>query len=392
MSQTIKRIQLKDKEIILLGTAHISKESITEVQNLLKEEKPDCVCVELDQDRYKSLTDEKKWQELDITKVLKEGKGFLLLTNLILASFQKKMGAELGVKPGDEMKAAIKTAEEINASVELVDRPIHLTLKRAWGKNGFFGKAKLLATLLASAFSDEKLTEEEIEALKEKSAMDSMMNEVAEYMPTIKEVLIDERDRYLASKIWETKSKKIIAVLGAGHLPGTETYLHRLDSGEMTADVSDISVIPPKTLSRKIAGWIIPALIIVLLLLGFWRGGIGASAAMLTRWFLWNGSLTALGTLIALGHPLSIIIGFITAPIATLSPVLGVGLFTGLTQAWLRKPQVVDMETLTDNVAHIRGWYKNKIAHVLLIFFLSSLGGAIGNFIAVPALFANLVK
>lgn len=391
MNQTLKRITLNDKEIILLGTAHISKESIDDVERCIHDEQPDCVCVELDEQRYKALTDEKRWQELDIVEVLKTGKGFLLLANLVLAAFQKRIGADVGVKPGDEMKAAITAAKELSIKTELVDRPIHITLKRAWAKNNLWGKSKLLATLLSSAFSTEKLSADEIEALKDKSEMDSMMAEMAEYLPQVKEALIDERDRYLATKIWNGAGKKTVAVLGAGHLEGTAAYIEKLQNGTAPNDVSDIADVPPKNGFAKISGWILPALIVLLIAAGFMKGGVAASSALLVRWLLWNGSLAALGTLLALGHPLSIITGFLGAPLATLNPFIGVGLFTGIVQAWVRKPQVADMENLTTDVTSIKGWYKNKIAHILLIFFLSSLGGAIGNFIAVPALVSGLL-
>ena len=273
----------------------------------------------------------------------------------------------------------------------MVDRPIHITLKRAWAKNGFWGKSKLLATLLSSAFSDEQLTAEEIEALKEKSAMDDMMAEMAQYLPTVKEVLIDERDRYLATKIWNAPGKKNVAVLGAGHLSGTEAYIRALEAGTQSSDLTDISDVPPKSRLAKLSGWLLPALIALLIAGGFFKGGISVSGALLLRWLLWNGSLAAFGALLALGHPLTIITGFLGAPIATLNPFIGVGLFTGIVQAWIKKPQVSDMERLMTDVTSLKGWYKNKIAHVLLIFFLSSLGGAIGNFIAVPALITGLL-
>ena len=391
MNQTLKRITLNDKEIILLGTAHISKESIDDVERCIHDEHPDCVCVELDEQRYKALTDEKRWQELDIVEVLKTGKGFLLLANLVLAAFQKRIGADVGVKPGDEMKSAITAAKELSIKTELVDRPIHITLKRAWAKNNLWGKSKLLATLLSSAFSTEKLSADEIEALKDKSEMDSMMAEMAEYLPQVKEVLIDERDRYLATKIWNAAGKKTVAVLGAGHLEGTAAYIEKLQNGTAPNDVSDIADVPPKSGLSKLSGWIFPALIVLLIAAGFVKGGVAVSSALLVRWLLWNGSLAAFGTLLALGHPLSIITGFLGAPLATLNPFIGVGLFTGIVQAWVRKPQVADMEHLTADVTTLKGWYKNKIAHILLIFFLSSLGGAIGNFIAVPALVSGLL-
>ena len=392
MNQPLKHLSFNEREIILLGTAHISKESIEEVERCIRSEQPDCVCVELDEQRYKALTNEKQWQELDIIEVLKSGKGFLLLANLVLAAFQKRIGADVGVKPGDEMKAAIEISQELNIKTEMVDRPIHTTLKRAWAKNRGLGRSKLLATLLSAAFSNEKLEEAEIEKLKNQSAMDNMMQEMAEYLPSIKGVLIDERDRYLASKIWESSGKKIVAVLGAGHLPGTERFIKELEAGTKTTDVSDIEVIPPKSTGSKIAAWIFPIVIIGLIVLGFFKGGGIKTGQMLLSFVLWNGGLAAIGTLIALGHPLAILASFLGAPFTTINPFLGIGMISGLVQAWAKKPQVRDMENLTNDAGTFSGWYKNRITKVLLVFILSSLGSSIGTFMTVPALIANLIK
>ncbi len=392
MKQTVRRITLDSREIILVGTAHVSRESIDEAVSSIRDESPDRVCVELDEGRLQALENEKGWQELDISKVLREGKGFLLLANLVLSSFQRKIGEDMGIRPGDEMKAALEAAREAGIATALVDRPIHVTLRRAWAMNGFWGKSKLLATLVSSAFSDEKIGESEIENLKDQGAMDAMMEELASYMPKVKEVLIDERDRYLASRIWEAGGNKSVAVLGAGHLPGTEAYLRELAAGSKDSDTSDIASVPPKTTGSKVAGLLFPALIAALITAGFFTGGAVTSLDMLVRWLLWNGTLAALGTLIALGHPLAVITAFIGAPVATVNPFMAVGLLSGLAQAWVRKPQVRDMEHLAADVSSVKGFYRNRISHVLLIFFLSSLGGAIGNFIAVPALVSTLVR
>ena len=390
--KALKKLQLNGREIILLGTAHVSKESINDVQTVIREEAPDCICVELDETRDQALTSQESWQQIDIAKILKEGKGFLLLANLVLASFQKRLGADLGVKPGAEMKAAIEAGKELGIKTELADRPIHITLKRAWAKNRGFGKSKLLAALFSAAFTNEKLDEAEIEKLKTQSAMDTMMEEMADYLPNVKEVLIDERDRYLASKIWDSSGKKVVAVLGAGHLPGTERFLRELEAGSKTTDVSDISSVPPASAAKKAAAWIFPAAIVALIVFGFFKGGGAKTGQLLTSFVLWNGGLAAIGALIALGHPLSVLTSFVGAPITTINPFLGIGLVSGLVQAWVQKPRIKDMEELTADAAHLKGWYKNRITKVLLVFALSSLGSAIGTFITVPALISNLIK
>jgi pheromone shutdown-related protein TraB len=323
-------------------------------------------------------------------KVLKDGKGLVLLANLVLASFQRRMGSTLGISPGAEMAAAITTAEGLGIPCAMVDRPIQVTLRRAWGKNSLWGKCKLLSALLSAAFSTETVSQEEIEALKNSNEMDSMMGELATYLPSVKSVLIDERDQYLASHIWQCSGEKVLAVLGAGHLPGVVAHLGRLAAGEESPNTAAIETLPSPSLGGKILGWVFPVLIVGLIAAGFIRGGAGLSAELLIRWFLLNGSLAALATVVAGGHILSIIASFVCAPLGTLSPVLSVGVFSGLVQAWVKKPKVEDMAAIQDDLGSLKGIYRNRILRVLLVFLLSSLGGAVGNFIALPSLLVRL--
>jgi pheromone shutdown-related protein TraB len=324
-----------------------------------------------------------------VVKVFREGKGFLLMANLVLSSFQRRMGDELGVKPGEEMKIAVETAKELGIPYSLCDREVQITLRRAWARCGLWSKCKLLASLLSSAFTTEKLSEKEIEDLKSRSELDGMMTELAGYLPKVKETLIDERDRYLAAKIWENGTEaggKQIAVVGAGHLMGIKAHLAKIAAGEEAGDVADLDAIPRAAALSKLAGWIFPGLIVALIVLGFFRAGAGVSLEMLLRWVLLNGSLAALGTIIALGHPLSVLVSFVGAPIATINPFIGVGLFSGIVEASLRKPRVLDTQTISEDVGSLKGIYRNRITKALLVFFLSSIGGAIGNFIAIPLL------
>ena len=392
MSQTEKVLEFNGRKFILIGTAHISKESCLEVENAVDEKKPDVVAIELDEGRYASLNDSENWRNLDIVKVLKKKQGFLLLANLMLSSFQKRMGQNVGVKPGDEMRAADNAAKKLNIPVALVDRPIQTTLSRAWSLNSFWGKCKLLAALIASAFSKEEVSGEEIENLKNSSEMDSMMKELSDYMPGIKKVLIDERDRYLASKIWECKGNTVLAVLGAGHLPGVIEYLEKLAASSVSSDCSDIEVVPPKKKSSRVLGWIIPVIIVAAIAAGFIYGGMAKGSQMVGSWILWNAVLSAVGTIIAMGHPVTVLVAFVAAPITSLCPVIGVGMFTGLVQAVLQKPKVRDMELLQDEVSSVKGFYKNRILKVLLVFVLSTLGSAIGTFIAGADIFTQFTS
>jgi len=402
MSSNTTTITLGSRVFKLIGTAHVSRESIEEVRGIISEEKPDMVCVELDQGRYNSITQNDTWEKLDLAKVFKEGKGFLLIANLVLAGFQKRLGNDLGVKPGEEMKTAIETANENGVPFSFCDREVHTTLRRAWAKCGLWSKCKLLSALFASAFTNEKMDEKEIENLKNKNELDGMMSELANYLPPVKTVLIDERDKYLASKIWTSTPpednsypagaapKKIAAVVGAGHMQGMIAHMEKLSKGEVTADVKELDVIPPPGFLSKAAGFIIPVAIVALLAFGFVDKGADIGLEMVIRWILWNGSLAALGSLIALAHPLAILVSFLGAPIATLNPFIGVGLFSGLVQIIFCKPRVSDAQNITDDAASIKGFYKNRITKALLVFFLSSIGAMIGNFIAIPGLITGL--
>jgi len=393
-----------NRDIHLIGTAHVSQESINEVTGAIREERPGMVCVELDESRYAAITKQDNWEKLNITKVLKEGKGFLLIANLTLSGFQRRLGNELGVKPGEEMIAAVNTAKEMGIDFSLCDREIHLTLRRAWARCGMWSKCKLLAALLSSAFVTEKLSAEEIEKLKNSSELDSMMDELAKYLPPVKETLIDERDRYLATKIWNAKNKtgSTLAVVGAGHLRGIQTWLERFAEDPPSADggLAELEIIPPKTLFSKAVRWIIPGLIIAIIsagfLLGFFNHDFTEFLDSLRLWVLWNGTLAALGCIIALGHPLAVLVSFLGAPITSLNPFIGVGILSGLVQAAVRKPRVSDAENISSDVSSLKGVYRNRISKVLLVFFLSSLGSSIATFVSgsmfFKAVFTSLIK
>jgi pheromone shutdown-related protein TraB len=405
MSKSVRRLELRDRSVLLVGTAHISPESIDEVEGLIRSEQPARVCVEIDSGRLGSMKEGQSWANLDIGKILKEGKGFLLMANLALSGFQRRMGQGVGVKPGDEMLAAVKAAEELGIPCDLCDREVQLTFKRAWGRSSLWNKAKLVASLGESAFSNEKLTEEEIEKLKDRGELDEMMGELADFLPSVKEVLIDERDRYLASKIYDSAlgadlglpadaregRPAVVAVVGAGHLGGIEAWIEKFGEGSASTDVSELEELPKPSPWGKIIGWAFPVAIVGLIAAGFFKSGTEASLALLLRWILFNGTLAALGSALCLAHPLTILLSFVSAPIATLNPFVGVGLFAGLCEAFLRKPRVSDFESLTDDVTSLKGFYRNRITHILLIFFASSIGGMIGNFIALPILASKAI-
>ncbi|MDR0456571.1 MAG: TraB/GumN family protein [Treponema sp.] len=400
MNSNNVRLMLNGKDIHLIGTAHVSRESIDEVSAAIREEKPGMVCVELDQGRYSAITRQDNWEQLNVSKVLREGKGFLLIANIVLAGFQRRLGKELGVKPGEEMIAAINTAQEMGIAYSLCDREVQITFRRAWSCCGLWSKCKLLATLLASAFTTEKLGADEIEKLKNNNELDSMMAELANYLPAVKETIIDERDRYLAAKIWAAvngmadsgNTGSALAVVGAGHLRGIQEQLEKFAAGAPPPPLDQLESIHPQSHLSKAVKWIIPALILALITVGFFRADFSVFLNMLRYWILWNGSLAALGCVIALGHPLAILISFMGAPITSLNPFIGVGILAGLIQAVVRRPRVSDAENIAEDVTSLKGIYHNRISRVLLVFFLSSLGSSIGTFVSIPAIAGLLAR
>ncbi|MFW6387684.1 MAG: TraB/GumN family protein [bacterium] len=383
---SVTRLELGGRTILLLGTAHVSRRSVEQVQELVADEAPDRVCVEIDEGRYASLSEENAWRKLNIYEVLKRKQGFLLLGNLVMASFQRRIGKELGVRPGAEMVEAVQIAEANGIPVSLADRQIQITLKRAWASGGFWGKSKMMAALLTSFFGGDTISESDIEALKEKDALNSMMEELAGYLPRTKKVLIDERDRYLASRIYEAEGDTILAVVGAGHVPGIVSTLHALESGSISADVTELDRIPPKGPVAKALPWVLPAAVAAIFVTGFLQSGWVLARDMLVLWVLVNGSLSALGAALAFAHPLTVLTSFVAAPITSMNPTIGVGFVAGFLEAVFRKPRVSDFESLQDDISSFRGFFRNRITRILLVFAFSTLGSAIGTFIGIPYL------
>jgi pheromone shutdown-related protein TraB len=332
------------------------------------------------------MTESRSWRDLNIYQVLRERKGFMLLANLVLSAFQRKLGEDIGVKPGQEMRRAVEVAQERDIPFSLCDREIQITLRRAWSMSGFWGKNKMLAALLGSVFSGEKLTAEQIEELKQKNALQSLLEELSQYMPSAKEVLIDERDRYLATRIFLTSERKVLAVVGAGHMDGIVRRLHALHSGEVSADLAAIDGVPSPAKVTRILPWLVPAAVLGLIVAGFLRSGWELTVSMLWMWVLVNGSLSAIGALLALAHPVTILVSFLAAPITSMNPTIGVGIVAGLLEAVLRKPRVADFEQLPEDIVTVRGFFRNRLTHVLLVFFFSTIGSAIGTFIGIPFL------
>jgi len=372
-------LTINSRQIILIGTAHISQESVDTVMRSIDEHQPDTVCVELDEQRYQALINQKGWESLNIKDVIKKGQMPFLLTNLALSSYQKKMGLQTGVKPGAELAAAARTAEKSGMQVELVDRNIRTTLLRTWRKAGFWNKMKVMAAMLGSLFEKQELDEAQLAELRSGDTLSQMLEEMGKLLPSVKSILVDERDSYMAYHIRNAPGDKIVAVVGAAHLPG---IIKKLDEEISAKYIAEISTIPPKTTISKIIPWLIPAIVIALFIGGFFFGDHQTLADAAVAWVLANGLLSALGALIALGHPITIASAFVAAPITSLNPTIGAGFVTGFVQAFVAPPTVRDMENIGDDLLTLKGWWRNRLARVMLVFFFSSLGSAAGTFIA----------
>lgn len=373
-NENITQIFLDEKEYILIGTAHVSKQSAELVKEVIETEKPDSVCIELDEQRYQSIMEGNKWKETDIFKVIKEKKATLLLMNLAISSFQKRMAKQLGIQAGQEMIQGIESAKEVGSELVLADRNIQVTFSRIWHQVGFWGKTQLLTQVIASIFSDETISEEELERMKSQDMINSVLNEFTESFPRLKVPLIDERDQYLSQKIKEAPGKKIVAVLGAAHVPGIQEEMKK------EHDLGRLTELPPKSKVPQIIGWSIPILILALIAITFFHDP-SAGLKQSISWVLWTGTLSAIATALAFGHPLSILTSFVAAPLTTLHPLLAAGWFAGFVQAYFSRPNVQDFESLTEDVFSIKGFWSNKVTRVLLVTVFSNLGASIGTFI-----------
>ena len=371
----VYRLQYKEKEIILIGTAHVSQNSAEEVKRVLEEERPDSICIELDEGRYQSLKDKERWRNTDIVKVIKEKKVGYMFANILLSNYQRKIAEQFNIHPGQEMIQGIKSSEEIGANLVLADRNIQTTFTRVWRGVSIWGKLKIMASIIYTLIDDEEITEDQLEQMKGEDMLTSAMSEMSEAFPGLKKYLVDERDQYLANKIKNAPGKKIVAVLGAAHILGVKEEIYK------EQDMEKITKIPPKSSFSKIAQWIIPAMIVLLILFTFSVDAV-TGVNQLKSWMIWNSSMAAIGTTIALGHPLAVLVSFLLAPISALHPLIAVGWFAGLVEAHFSKPKVQDFEDLAKDLNSIKGIWKNKVMKVLLVVILANLGSVLGTFVS----------
>ncbi len=381
-------IQDRSRTVLLIGTAHVSQHSVNLVTEVIEQERPDRVCIELDTNRYQALKEEKRWQKLDLKSVIKKKQLSTLMVSLMMASYQKKLGENLGVSPGAELLAAARTAERLDIPVSLCDRDIRVTLRRAWKSTSAFKKAYLLSSLIAGLFDSEKIDEKRLEELKQQDVLTELMAEMGESLPDMKKVLIDERDIYLAEKIKSSLGDKLVAVVGAGHVNGILHCFSQDNSGRM----AEIDTIPPVSRGWKIAGWSIPLIIMIAIAMVAYQKGAAVAGANIQYWILANGIPASIGAVLALAHPATIISAFVAAPITSLTPVIGAGYVTAFIQVMASPPVVREFETVGDDISSLTGWWRNKLLRVFLVFFLTGIGSAIGTYIGGYEIIKTLMR
>lgn len=421
--ENITRLKVGDKNIALIGTAHVSQESADLVKEIIDTEKPDTVCVELCENRLNSIKDRDSWRKMDLVKTFKEKKAMVLVINFMLASYQRKIAKKLGIKPGQEMLQAIESAKENDAAVDVIDRDVRKTISRTWGYMTLKTKFKLfmgmgglpiilifvlmiggfIASVTIEGFTskhymisvaavfgllsvlsftgkkpeEEEITKEKLEEMKKQDTLQLLLDEMGDSVPDIKKRLIDERDLYMVEKIRHAEGKNIVAIVGAGHVPGM------LKNWDAEIDIVELDESPKAGISGKVFKWVIPTIILAVFVLGFIYGKDDVGIDLIWAWILANGICSAIGTAIALGHPVSIITAFIAAPITSLNPTIGAGIVVGYVEARFRKPTVADIENLPEDFQTAKGWWRNKVTRTLLVFLFSGLGSAVGTWVAV---------
>lgn len=381
--QPIKTVIRDQIEYTILGTAHVSKASADAVKILIEEQDFDAVAIELCQNRFHAMHNPDNWKNMDLFQIVKQGKVGLVAANLALGAYQKRIAEQFGIEPGAEMKAAMSAAEEKSLPLLCIDRDVGITLKRVQHSLGFFERLNIVTGLFFSLFSREEVSEEEIEKLKEGDMLESTFAEFASSSEHLYGSLIDERDQFMAAALRnkaENSYQKVLVVLGAGHLKGTEKYLqeNQDDPKEVLANLDQT---PPPSNWLKLIPWAITLLVLSGFTVGFMRNpDLGWD--LIKLWVLINGSLSALGALIAGGHPLTVVTAFFAAPLTSLNPAVGAGMVTGAVELSMRKPKVADFDQLRDDILEIRGWWRNRVSRTFLVFFLSNMGSVAGTWIA----------
>lgn len=382
--QPTREVTRDGVDYVLLGTAHVSRASVTAVTTMAGSGKFDAIAVELCPARHLALTRQQQWKDMDLYRIIREKKAGLVMANLALGAYQRRIAEQFGIEPGAELKAASEAAEAHDMQLQLIDRDLATTLKRSYRAVPWYKRMMLTAGLVMSTVSSDEIDEEQIEKLKEGDILEATFTEFAEQSPELYEALITERDRFMAARLRQenkdNEGKRVLVVIGAGHLDGLAKCL-ATNQQDPQSEIDELSILPTPTRWLKFVPWLIAALVFT----GFWIGFSRSPELgwqLVTIWVVINGGLAALGALIARGHPLTILSAMIAAPITSLNPAIAAGMVTGVVESWIRKPKISDLERLRDDATTLKGWFKNPATRILLVFFFSNLGSAIGTWVA----------
>jgi len=388
MLEDTKNIIDIDENLRLLGTAHVSTTSVNLVKNQILEYKPDVIAVELCESRLASLKKPEGIDNEELLKIISDGKSAMIILQSALSVQQRKMGIDSGEKPGAELLAAINIAEELDVPIELIDRDVVITLRRAWHKMGLREKMRVFEALLSEDDDDEFDLEE---LLEDSDLLSAMMEDVYEIAPNAGHVLINERDEFLSGRIQQIRGKgKILAIVGAGHLTGIQENLKR-PTMESTSKLSELNEQPKKPKWPKYLMLAIPILLIAALVKSAYNGDFTTVWDSLSIWLALNAFLTGLGILIARGHPLSIIVGALASPITSLNPSLAAGWFAGYTQLKMNPPTGKDASDFLEFSSMYSMFFRNKVGKVMMVTALGNLGSTAGTFLAAGLISNGLI-
>lgn len=371
----VRSLQVADKSILLVGTAHLSQQSRELVEQIITREKPDTVCVELDHRRYQALSNRQQWAHLNLKELIRKRQLSTLMVTLVLASYQKRLGGQMGMTPGAELLAAARSAESLGIPLVLCDRDIRTTLQRAWRNTPWLKKGYLLLALISAFFEKTELDEDKLRTMRRQDVLAELIGELGSALPQAKQALIDERDIYMAERIKTAEGQRIVAVVGAGHLEGICRNIHTDNSSQLPA----ITTVRPLSRAWKILVWLLPlAILLSLVAIGF-RHGVEQFNANALYWILVNGMPAALGAIISGAHPLTIATAFAGAPFTSLTPLIGVGYVCAFVQVLAAPPMVLEFERIHEEIGSFGGWWRNRVLRVFLVFVLSSLGSSLGT-------------
>jgi pheromone shutdown-related protein TraB len=380
---------VRSERVRVLGTAHVSSTSVAAVKEQIEAFQPDIVAVELCASRHSALTSNRRLDKEGLLKVVKEGKAPLVMLQSLLAAEQRKMGLDEGEQPGAELLAAVQTAEEANLEVALIDRDIQTTLRRAWKRMKFFEKVKIIWSLLGD--EDDEEAPEVSQLLEDQDLLSSLMEELRTFSPGAGSVLIDERDAYLAGKISaleQNSDKRILAVVGAGHLKGIEAHLNQ-STQPNSAQLDELEVLPKRGRFAKSIPWLIPLFVMGLVAYFVSQGDAVDLVELFTVWTAANAVFAALGCILARGHPLAILTAALASPITSLNPTLAAGWFAGYVQLKLREPTAEDLQNFLKMDSFGMFW-SNRAGRVLMVTALTNLGSMAGAWVAAAGLLGGL--